>query len=187
MHNHHTYIDRKTLEENTKVIEKANNRHSLAIKEAIIIQTNNPIINKQFSKFDNVLKLQHSKPYSSSIQPNYRTIRQTDEGTTAAISSQPNNQDSSSQHSDNNDNQPNDQGETTLPINGTDDININQNTSPNIQARIHNLLRQVRTPAVTPTLVRRLRPRTRPIEGLSLSLPEDSEPATPPTVSPIDI
>ena len=168
LQNHHTYIDRKTLEENTKVIEKANNRHSLAIKEAIIIQTNNPIINKQFSKFDNVLKLQHSKPYSSSIQPNYRSIRQTDEGTTAAISSQPNNQDSSSQHSDNNDNQPNDQEVRTLLINGPDDININQNTSPNIQARIHNLLHgigQVCTPAVTPRLVRRLRPRISPRRG----------------------
>ena len=52
-------------------------------------------------------------------------MHQIDEGTTAAIPSQPNNQDYPSQHSDNNDNQPNDQEVATLPINGLDDININ--------------------------------------------------------------
>ena len=51
MENHQAIIDRKTIENSTKIIEKANNKQTLAIKEAIIIQISNPLINKQFDNY----------------------------------------------------------------------------------------------------------------------------------------
>ena len=170
MQDHQAIIDRKTLEENTKVIEKANNRQTLAIKEAIIIQTNNPMINRQFHKFDNILKLHHSKPYFSN-NSTFRTIPQTDENNGTSASSQPTTQESPIENRLIQDISSNNQDITSSNTNNIDSITINQNASPNINARIQSLLQGVRqshssTPpyASSPRVIgsqRRLRPRQR--------------------------
>ena len=121
MENHQIVIDRKTIEENTRIIEKANNKQTLAIKEAIIIQTNNPLINKQFDKFDNILKLHHSKtPLLASN--NHQVMHQSDPMST------------SPPHS------PTIQT-TGAPVNN---LLVNHSISPNINARIQDLLQDTR-------------------------------------------
>ena len=155
LQNHETIIDKKTIEENTKILDKANNRHSLAIKEAIIIQTNNPLINKQFSKFDNILKLHHSKPYFPSNESSPRTIHQT------VNPSQPNSQESLTQDFGGHNTQSSNQERSILHTTSQDNVIISQNASPNIHARIETLLhgvRQAHTSEGTP-VQRSLRPR----------------------------
>ena len=97
MQNHQAIIDRKTFEENTKIIEKDNNRQTLAIKEAIIILTNNPIINKQFDKFDNILRIHHGRPYFSSNTLNSEIILQTETDSVISTSNYSTTQESSIQ------------------------------------------------------------------------------------------
>ena len=165
MQNHQTVIDRKSLEDNTIVIEKANYRNTLAIKEAIIIQTNNPTINRQFNKFDNILKLHHSRPYISSNTPAPQAIHQADED--SATPSQPIIEELDPQTVLNRNNQPNNLNMTLPDINDIDNITISQNASPNINARIQNLLQDARqSHASTPRSTRssrRLRPRSRDV------------------------
>ena len=48
--------NKKILKENTPVIERANRRHELAIKESLIILQHKPKINIQKINFDNALK-----------------------------------------------------------------------------------------------------------------------------------
>ena len=58
---HNTPLTKKILKENTLVIERANERHELAIKEALLILQHKPTINIQNNNFDNVLKLNYIK------------------------------------------------------------------------------------------------------------------------------
>ena len=58
---HNIKPTREHLTENTKIIAKANDRNRLAIKEALLMIKEKPIINKQFDNFCNVLKLFSSK------------------------------------------------------------------------------------------------------------------------------
>ena len=57
IHHHNKIVTRKELVENTKIIERANNRRKLLIKEALLIQQKEATINKQFDCFPNILKL----------------------------------------------------------------------------------------------------------------------------------
>ena len=60
---HKAKPNREQLTDNTKIIEKATNRHHLKIKEALLILKRNPSINKQYDNFENILKLHtHKKP-----------------------------------------------------------------------------------------------------------------------------
>ena len=54
---HNQKPTREQLTDNTEVIARAKDRHRLAIKEALLILKERPIINKQFDNFGNVLKL----------------------------------------------------------------------------------------------------------------------------------
>ena len=58
---HNSKPSREHLTENTKIIAKARDRTRLAIKEALIILEEKPIINKQYDNFSNVLKLHQLK------------------------------------------------------------------------------------------------------------------------------
>ena len=58
---HNMKPNRDHLTQNTKVIEKASDRQRLAIKEALLILSEKPLINKQFDNFANILKLHQSK------------------------------------------------------------------------------------------------------------------------------
>ena len=58
---HNMKPSRDHLMQNTKVIEKASDRQRLAIKEALLILNEKPIIYKQFDNFTNILKLHKSK------------------------------------------------------------------------------------------------------------------------------
>ena len=57
IHHHNKIVIRKNLVENTKIIERTNNRRKLLIKEALLIQQKEATINKQFDCFPNILKL----------------------------------------------------------------------------------------------------------------------------------
>ena len=57
---------REHLINNTKIIGRAKDRLRLAIKEALLISQEKPLINKQFDNFSNVLKLH--KPVSESLK-----------------------------------------------------------------------------------------------------------------------
>ena len=48
---------REQLTENTKIVARETDRHRLAIKEALLIVREKPIINKQFDNFSGILKL----------------------------------------------------------------------------------------------------------------------------------
>ena len=54
---HQSKPNRKQLAENTIIIARAQNRYKLAIKEALLILSNTPSINKQYDNFSNILKL----------------------------------------------------------------------------------------------------------------------------------
>lgn len=54
---HNIKPTREQLTDNTRVIARARDRYRLAIKEALVILEETPIINKQFDNFTNVLKL----------------------------------------------------------------------------------------------------------------------------------
>ena len=54
---HQTKPSRNILTENTTIIAKARNRYKLAIKEALLILSNAPSINRQEDNFLNILKL----------------------------------------------------------------------------------------------------------------------------------
>ena len=54
---HNATITRETIVNNTKIIEHAKDRYHLAIKEALLIMNTNPIINKQYDNFSNILWL----------------------------------------------------------------------------------------------------------------------------------
>ena len=61
--NHNCKPSRELLENNTKIIARADNRYRLAIKEAILILEHSPSINKQFDNFVHVLKLHSHRGY----------------------------------------------------------------------------------------------------------------------------
>ena len=66
---HQTEPDKEELFNNTKIIARAPNRYKLAIKEALLISHNTPIINKQFETFVHILKLHpHRLPMQSTTQ-----------------------------------------------------------------------------------------------------------------------
>ena len=54
---HNTQVTRQDIANNTTIVARASNRYQLAIKEALIIQNTQPIINRQFNNFSNILKL----------------------------------------------------------------------------------------------------------------------------------
>ena len=61
-----TKIHKKSqLLDNTKILSHADNRHKLFIKEALLISSHAPKINRQYDNFTNVLKLY--KPRHSNI------------------------------------------------------------------------------------------------------------------------
>ena len=66
--------EREQLTENTKIIARANNRHRLAILEALLILKAKPIINKQFDNFFCTLKLYGNNNNNSKTE-NYGTHR----------------------------------------------------------------------------------------------------------------
>ena len=58
---HNIKPTRDQLINNTEIIARANDRQRLAIKEALLILKEKPIINKQFDNFGNILKLYNAK------------------------------------------------------------------------------------------------------------------------------
>ena len=64
INDHQSKPNRKQLVENTIIIARAQNRYKLAIKEALLILSHTPSINKQYDNFSNILKL--------STRPNHR-------------------------------------------------------------------------------------------------------------------
>ena len=58
---HDIKLTKEILENNTVIIERANTRHDLAIKESLLILQYQPKINIQNDNFDNVLKLNYIK------------------------------------------------------------------------------------------------------------------------------
>ena len=55
--NHNTKPTKSQLLDNTKILTHADNRHKLFIKEALLISSHAPKINRQYDNFTNVLKL----------------------------------------------------------------------------------------------------------------------------------
>ena len=65
---HHDFKPtRKLLLNNTSIIATAENRYKLAVKEALLILNVEPLINKQFDNFTNILKLYSHK--KSNLRP----------------------------------------------------------------------------------------------------------------------
>ena len=54
---HNATLTREIIVNNTKIIEQAKDRYNLAIKEALLIMNTNPVINKQYDNFSNILRL----------------------------------------------------------------------------------------------------------------------------------
>ena len=67
---HNQKPTREQLVDNTEIIARAKDRLRLAIKEALLILKERPIINKQFDNFSNILKL-HNNRNSLSKRPVY--------------------------------------------------------------------------------------------------------------------
>ena len=61
-------------QKNTNVIATEHIRFKLAIKEALYIKKLNSLINRQFEKFDNTLKLQ---PFKNEIKPPNKSLSKT--------------------------------------------------------------------------------------------------------------
>ena len=62
---------RRELTENTTIIAKADNRQTLAIKEALLILNHSPSINKQFENFSNILKIHLNRNSINYLRPNH--------------------------------------------------------------------------------------------------------------------
>ena len=58
---HNCKPTREQLTQNTTIMARDTDRHKLAIKEALLILQNTPLINKQFDNFINILKLQSNR------------------------------------------------------------------------------------------------------------------------------
>ena len=70
LHLHNKIVTRRELVDNTKIIERTNNRRKLLVKEARLIQQKESIINKKFDCFLNTLKLYAKyRELSTSIKP----------------------------------------------------------------------------------------------------------------------
>ena len=115
---HNIQPTKEQLIENTKIIAHADTKYKLLIKEALLIQKHNPLINKQFDTFPNILKLHvHRRPVSN--QPAGQSLN--------TPTNRPNNHNStlSSTHSD--------------LTNTSNNITINP-VSPIISQRINTLI-----------------------------------------------
>ena len=64
---HNSRLTRELLVENTTIIAKADNRYTLAVKEALLILNVEPSINKQFDNMSNILKLYNQR--KSNVHP----------------------------------------------------------------------------------------------------------------------
>ena len=54
---HKMKVTKEQVIENTEILTYENNRYRLAVKESLLILSENPVINKQFDNFINILKL----------------------------------------------------------------------------------------------------------------------------------
>ena len=73
---HQTKPTRKQLTENTIIIARAQNRYKLALKEALLILSNAPSINRQYDNFSNILKLSTRKNHRHHNISNGNAIQQ---------------------------------------------------------------------------------------------------------------
>ena len=148
MDHHNSILTRETIVNNTTIIEKAQDRYHLAIKEALLIMNSNPIINKQYDNFSNILRLNTHRINASNCSTTTSNLTPT-VITSPTYEPQP----------------ANIPANFNLHNSRNPNINVNNNTiSPNIQRRIENLLQfsqnsthqdeDRRTPSP-----RRLRPR----------------------------
>ena len=66
---HNIKPSKTQLLDNTVILTQCNSRQKLYIKEALLILQNNPIINKQYDNFSNILKLYKSRNPNQMTNP----------------------------------------------------------------------------------------------------------------------
>ena len=132
---HNSLPTKQQLIDNTKIKAQADTKYKLLIKEALLIQKHNPVINRQFDSFPNILKLHiHRRPGSN--QPANNTLPHSTvnilRNNSSIIPAQPN-------------------------LDNTPNNLIVNSVSPNISQRINTLIASSRNNNIDPPNTRVLR------------------------------